>query len=192
MPWLYWSGGAYASSPSESLAPLLERVLPAVVTIRVQGQHHEPIELLPGVPPREPRLQPFRSGGTGIIFDADRLMEQAANAFLKTLEEPPRDSTLLLVSAYPDQLLETILSRCIEVPLRPTERRQPTERQQQLLRLLGDFAKVPNPGMPQTLTLARQFQALLAQAKEAITDETDAAFKAEEKRYKQTSGATGD
>ena len=128
----------------------------------------------------------------GIIFDADRLMEQAANAFLKTLEEPPRDSTLLLVSAYPDQLLETILSRCIEVSLRPTERRQPTERQQRLLGLLRDFARVPNPGMPQTLTLARQFQGLLAQAKEAITDETDAAFKAEEKRYKQTSGATGD
>ena len=52
------------------------------------------------------------SGGqkVGIIFDADRLQEQAANAFLKTLEEPPRNSNLMLVSAYPDQLLETILS----------------------------------------------------------------------------------
>jgi serine protease Do len=71
--WLYGSGGAYASPPSsESLAPLLEKVLPAVVTIRVQGQHYEPVELLPGVPPREPRLQPFRSGGTGIIFDAEQ------------------------------------------------------------------------------------------------------------------------
>jgi len=128
----------------------------------------------------------------GIIFDADRLMEQAANAFLKTLEEPPRDSTLLLVSAYPDQLLETILSRCIEVPLRPTQRRELTERQQELLRLLRDFSKVPRPGMPQTLTLARQFQALLAQAKEAITDQTSAAFKAEEKQYKQTTDALGD
>jgi DNA polymerase-3 subunit delta' len=128
----------------------------------------------------------------GIIFDADRLMEQAANAFLKTLEEPPRNSTLLLVSSYPDQLLETILSRCIEVPLRPTERRLSSERQVILLQMLSEFSKVPQPNMPQTLTLVRRFQALLAQAKEAIKDTTDAAFKAEEKHYKQTSDALGD
>jgi DNA polymerase III subunit delta' len=128
----------------------------------------------------------------GIIFDADRLMEQAANAFLKTLEEPPQNSTLLLVSAYPDQLLETILSRCIEVPLQPTERRQPTARQQQLLVLLGDFAKVKRPGMPQTLTLTRQFQALLAEAKEEVSDQAEANFKAEAKHYKETSDARGD
>ena len=128
----------------------------------------------------------------GIIFDADRLMEQAANAFLKTLEEPPRNSTLLLVSSYPDQLLETILSRCIEVPLRPTERRVATERQAQLLRMLSEFSRLPKPNMPQTLTLTRGFQAMLAQAKETIKDQTDAAFKAEEKHYKQTSDAMGD
>jgi DNA polymerase-3 subunit delta' len=128
----------------------------------------------------------------GIIFDADRLMEQAANAFLKTLEEPPRNSTLLLVSAHPDQLLETILSRCIEVPLRPTERRRSTERQEELLGLLRDFSKVPRPGMPQALTLTRQFQALLAQAKEAIAEQTEAAFKAEVKHYKEASDARGD
>jgi serine protease Do len=69
---LYWSGGAYASNPSDSLAPLLEKVLPAVVTIRVEGHHYEPTELVPGVPAREPRLQPFRSGGTGVVFEAGR------------------------------------------------------------------------------------------------------------------------
>jgi serine protease Do len=67
---LYLSGGAYAFTSSDSLAPLLEKVLPAVVTIRVQGHHYVPTELVPGVPPSEPRLQPFRSGGTGVIFDA--------------------------------------------------------------------------------------------------------------------------
>src|SRR5215510_10420888 len=52
-----------------------------------------------------------------IISDADRLQTEAANAFLKTLEEPPRDSLLLLLSPLPEALPETILSRCIAIPL---------------------------------------------------------------------------
>src|ERR1700674_1842612 len=52
-----------------------------------------------------------------IISEADRLQPQAANAFLKTLEEPPKDSLLLLLSALPEALPDTILSRCIAIPL---------------------------------------------------------------------------
>src|SRR5881275_1003807 len=52
-----------------------------------------------------------------IISDADRLQTEAANAFLKTLEEPPKDSLLLLLSALPEALPETILSRCIAIAL---------------------------------------------------------------------------
>ena len=142
---------------------------------------------------RELQMRSMTGGQkVGIIFDADRLQEQASNAFLKTLEEPPCNSTLILVTAYPDQLLETILSRCIEVPLKPTERRRPSERQGQLLALLRDFAKHPSPTLPQTLALVRSFQGLLAEAKEAIGAETAAAFKAEEKHYKQTSDAGGE
>lgn len=128
----------------------------------------------------------------GIIFDADRLQEQAANAFLKTLEEPPGNSHLILISSLPDQLLTTILSRCIEIALRPTERREPSARQLQILGVLRDFAKLPRPLLPQTLMLVQDFRALLADAKETIAGETAAAFKAEEKRYKQTSGVTSD
>src|SRR5207249_8689552 len=54
-----------------------------------------------------------------IISDADRLQPQAANAFLKTLEEPPKDSLLFLLSALPEALPETILSRCIGITLGP-------------------------------------------------------------------------
>src|SRR4030095_709984 len=39
-----------------------------------------------------------------IIPDADRITENAANAFLKTLEEPPANSLLLLLSALPEAL----------------------------------------------------------------------------------------
>lgn len=50
-----------------------------------------------------------------VIVAADRLNTQAANAFLKTLEEPPARSILILLTAEPQQLLETILSRCLRL-----------------------------------------------------------------------------
>ena len=53
----------------------------------------------------------------GVIVDADRMNEQAENAFLKTLEEPPDGTLLMLLSARPQRLLPTILSRCIQIKL---------------------------------------------------------------------------
>lgn len=53
----------------------------------------------------------------GVIVDADRMNEQAENAFLKTLEEPPNNTLLLLLSTKPERLLPTILSRCVQVKL---------------------------------------------------------------------------
>lgn len=53
----------------------------------------------------------------GILVGADRLNTQAANAFLKTLEEPPHKSILILLSDEPGRILETILSRCLRLNL---------------------------------------------------------------------------
>lgn len=50
-----------------------------------------------------------------VIVAADRLNAQAANAFLKTLEEPPQRSVLILLSTEPGRILETILSRCLRL-----------------------------------------------------------------------------
>ena len=50
-----------------------------------------------------------------VIVGADRLNPQAANAFLKTLEEPPPKSVLILLSTEPSRILETILSRCLRL-----------------------------------------------------------------------------
>jgi len=50
-----------------------------------------------------------------ILVAADRLKTEAANAFLKTLEEPPAHSMVLLLSTEPQRLLETILSRCLRL-----------------------------------------------------------------------------
>ena len=50
-----------------------------------------------------------------IIAGADRLNVQAANAFLKTLEEPPPKSIIILLTTEPQRILETILSRCLRL-----------------------------------------------------------------------------
>ena len=49
----------------------------------------------------------------GILLDADRMNPASANAFLKTLEEPPVGTTLFLLSTRPYDLLDTIRSRCL-------------------------------------------------------------------------------
>ncbi len=54
-----------------------------------------------------------------IINKAERLTEEAANAFLKILEEPPADTTIILLSSFTFQLTDTIISRVVEVRLRP-------------------------------------------------------------------------
>ena len=47
-----------------------------------------------------------------IVDDADAVNEEAQNALLKTLEEPPAASTFVLVTSRPDVLLPTVRSRC--------------------------------------------------------------------------------
>ena len=54
-----------------------------------------------------------------IIREIERATLPAANALLKTLEEPPPQVILLLTSTRRDQVLPTILSRCQIVALRP-------------------------------------------------------------------------
>ena len=54
-----------------------------------------------------------------IVDTVDELNPNAANALLKILEEPPRQSLFLLVSHAPGRVLPTILSRCRRLTLRP-------------------------------------------------------------------------
>jgi DNA polymerase-3 subunit delta' len=54
-----------------------------------------------------------------LIDDADDLNEESANCFLKTLEEPPPRSVLILIGSTPDRQLQTIVSRCQVVRFAP-------------------------------------------------------------------------
>lgn len=65
---------------------------------------------------REIQLKPKESRyKVAVIVAADRLRVEGANAFLKTLEEPPPDSVIILLTLDPQQVLETLLSRCLRL-----------------------------------------------------------------------------
>jgi DNA polymerase-3 subunit delta' len=57
-----------------------------------------------------------------ILDDAHRLTPDAANVFLKILEEPPATTAIILVTPFRDRLLQTIVSRCQPVRFRSLER----------------------------------------------------------------------
>lgn len=57
-----------------------------------------------------------------LIGDADRLNEEASNCLLKTLEEPPDHSMLILLAPDEESVLPTISSRCVQVQFRPLSR----------------------------------------------------------------------
>jgi DNA polymerase-3 subunit delta' len=125
-----------------------------------------------------------------IISEADRLQPQAANAFLKTLEEPPKDSLLLLLSALPEALPDTILSRCIPIPLAPNGEHKNKLEEEKLVKLLQQTAREQSWTVQYAYRLAQGFQRLLRLSREQIKAETDEALKGEEARYKNsTDGA---
>lgn len=85
-----------------------------------------------GTPSRELRVEQIRNlqerlalrglesrRKVAIIISAQAMNVQAQNAFLKTLEEPPSETTLVLVANAMDKLLPTIRSRCGKVHFGP-------------------------------------------------------------------------
>jgi DNA polymerase-3 subunit delta' len=58
-----------------------------------------------------------------IVDGAETMNDTSQNAFLKTLEEPPGDSLIVLITSLPRSLLPTIRSRCQELQFQPLPRR---------------------------------------------------------------------
>jgi DNA polymerase-3 subunit delta' len=67
----------------------------------------------------KPFVAPLR---VALLANAERMTEAAQNCLLKTLEEPPPNTVLVLTTAYPDHLLSTCLSRCQVIALSPVGR----------------------------------------------------------------------
>jgi DNA polymerase-3 subunit delta' len=81
------------------------------------------LQHLANLPPYEGKCKVF------IIDDAEYLSTEAANALLKTLEEPPQRVVWLLLTAEEEHLLPTIISRCQRLELKPV----PSEQVQEML-----------------------------------------------------------
>jgi DNA polymerase-3 subunit delta' len=121
-----------------------------------------------------------------VVRDADRLNPQAQNAFLKTLEEPPARSLILLLTAAPEQLLETILSRCIRVSLFRSQPLPPDEWEEKLLGLLKRHYASGLEGLWPVQRLQKDFATLLSEIKDLCEEEQKAAFKEETQRFGKT------
>jgi len=125
-----------------------------------------------------------------IIAEADRLQPQAANAFLKTLEEPPSNSLLLLLSALPEALPDTIVSRCISIPLTANGEEMEMPERAELVELLRDAAREKSWSVQQAYGVGQGLQSLLGRIREQIKAQTAEALKSEEARYRNsTDGA---
>jgi DNA polymerase III subunit delta' len=121
-----------------------------------------------------------------VISEADRLQPQAANAFLKTLEEPPKDSLLLLLSAMPEVLPDTIASRCVAIPLAGGEQELPMPQETELVELLRRAAIEKNWGVQHAYRLIQGLQSLLGAVREEIKTQNTEAWKNEEARYRNS------
>lgn len=121
----------------------------------------------------------------GIVADADRLQEAAQNAFLKTLEEPPEGSLLILTTGFPEQLLDTVLSRCIMVTLlAPGDIRSGGEAGRKIRHMLAAVGK--GSGASEAMGLARSFSETLKEIKQQAEEESDAERKREAEMYSKT------
>lgn len=65
-------------------------------------------------------IRPYHGGYKIYIIDeAEKMTPAAQNALLKTIEEPPEYVVMMLLSSHEESFLQTILSRCITLRLRP-------------------------------------------------------------------------
>lgn len=127
----------------------------------------------------------------GIIVDAERMTPQAQNAFLKTLEEPPARTLLLLLSTHPEQLLTTILSRVIQIPLLPPAGvRLFDEHEEKLLAVLQQLSTRAGGNIGSALGLKTDFQAVLDELYDEIKEEQEGEFEKEQDHYAQTTDGT--
>ena len=108
-----------------------------------------------GTPSREIRVEQIRGllerialrgleskRKVALVVDAHLMNPQAQNAFLKTLEEPPADTTLVLLASAPDKLLPTIRSRCSKVYFGPLPMELVAERLQKERKLDAQTAEL--------------------------------------------------
>lgn len=115
------------------------------------------------------------SGGwkLGVVKGADRFTVEAANAFLKSLEEPTSMTMYLLLTDNPDDCLPTIVSRCQRIDLPRTERTLHNEERETVVSLFSP----PYPvGSAARESLALKLSGYLETLKDAVENQADVAI----------------
>jgi DNA polymerase III subunit delta' len=120
-----------------------------------------------------------------VIVDCDRMNANAQNAFLKTLEEPPNHTLLMLITAQPQALLPTILSRCVQLPLMGRTDYRAGGGDDLILTM--NRVAAASFGTPWgALTIKSAFTEVLDRRKKEIDNEEDLLYSSEKKQYSQT------
>lgn len=105
----------------------------------------------------------------GVVLACDRMKAEGANAFLKTLEEPPGKTLLLLVTDQMQGLLPTIVSRCQKVVLT-----EPDPEPVWMEKLVDILSRHNDESGLQTLLLAGRLKALLDEIKVGLQEQEGA------------------
>ncbi len=92
-----------------------------------------------------------------IIENADLMNDRSANAFLKTLEEPPNDTVIILTTSKPNSLLPTIISRCQQIQFRPLPRKMIADELAKNMREVDAkmFSRIANGSMEKAIQLSQ-------------------------------------
>ena len=154
----YLFSGPAGESKNETVTGLLERlgcrevdrlrIVPDGASIRI-----EQIRELPKLTRFGPTLSPRL---VVVIESADKMTDQAAAAFLKTLEEPHEKVTFILLVEREDQLPATILSRCQRI--RFGEDNKIWQRQPELAPWYAALQGIGRLSVPQTFDLSAKLE----------------------------------
>jgi DNA polymerase-3 subunit delta' len=124
---------------------------------------------------REIQLKPNEAEfKVAIIVAADRLNPQAANAFLKTLEEPPPKSVLILLTTEPGRILETIISRCLRLNFGGEGTRRWDDATQNWLNRFGEMAGAEQKSLLGRYRLMDVLAARLTELRTSVEEELTA------------------
>ena len=119
------ASGQLGAAPADPVSrQIMARAHPDLLVLQRDTEDGKPRRLIPVDEARElgafftksPAAAPWR---VAIIDAADDLNDSAANAILKTLEEPPERGVLLMVSHTPGRLMATLRSRCRRLGFKP-------------------------------------------------------------------------
>ncbi len=115
----------------------------------------------------------FEGGWKAVVLvAADRVGEEASNAFLKTLEEPPPRCLFLLLTDAPQAVMATIKSRCQRIVLSSEPDVLPDPWRERLLAILAD----PGPqGLTGALLRSTRLDKLLSELRESVAEAEKAA-----------------